>query len=369
MSRELLIMQNSFEWETKEGKTIETDKALNCKARNVEIEGQTYQNLSGVSTAESSENKFYKYEKITGIKSSTTYTWIFDIKSENTLTTGNITEIARIDLTRENGNQSIPCGFTGTVTNVFQRVKLKFNTPSANIKFIEFNLRNQFNVIDSSLTSNTITIKNNMLLEGDYTNTDLPVIINWIESVAEREVENGVYPIKLTNKGNSLLDINSPIPLRSLPKNNVRDTIENGKLIQRVGVFNASKNYSSAKWMGSMSPFLEFDFMQGSNRQNDNVYCNTLPYKTMGYNSEHNEKGFSTQVGFRIKPFEEDNKTREEYETWLKENETIIYYELVNPIVHELNIPPISIAKGGNIITTANNITPNLSMKYKKSKK
>ena len=164
-------------------------------------------------------------------------------------------------------------------------------------------------------------------------------------------------------------NIDLPVPLRSLPKNNVRDTIENGKLIQRVGVFNASKNYSSAKWMGSMSPFLEFDFMHGSNRQNDNVYCNTLPYKTMGYNSEHNEKGFSTQVGFRIKPFEEDNKTREEYETWLKENETIIYYELVNPIVHELNIPPISIAKGGNIITTANNITPNLSMKYKKSKK
>ena len=166
----------------------------------------------------------------------------------------------------------------------------------------------------------------------------------------------------------TLTEIPLPQPLRSLP-NGVCDEVVGNKLIQRVGVFNASKNYSSAKWMGSMSPFLEFDFMQGSNRQNDNVYCNTLPYKTMGYNSEHNEKGFSTQVGFRIKPFEEDNKTREEYETWLKENETIIYYELVNPIVHELNIPPISIAKGGNIITTANNITPNLSMKYKKSKK
>ena len=192
MSRELL-MQNNYEWGTKEGKTIETDKALNCKARNLKIEGQTYQNLSGVSTAESSENKFYKYEKITGIKSSTTYTWIFDIKSENTLTTGNVTEIVRIDLTKEDGNQSIPCGFTGTVTNVFQRVKLKFTTPSANIKFIEFNLRNQFNVIDSSLTSNTITIKNNMLLEGDYTNTDLPILINGIESVAEREFEQNLY--------------------------------------------------------------------------------------------------------------------------------------------------------------------------------
>ena len=166
-----------------------------------------------------------------------------------------------------------------------------------------------------------------------------------------------------------ITEVNMPIPLRSLPKNNVRDTIENGKLIQRVGVFNASKNYSSAKLMGSLSPFLEFDFMQGSNRQNDNVYCNTLPYKPMGYNSEHNEKGFSTQVGFRIKPFEEDNKTREEYETWLKENETIIYYELMNPIIHELNIPPISIAKGGNIVTTSNNIQPNLKFKYKKSKK
>ena len=166
-----------------------------------------------------------------------------------------------------------------------------------------------------------------------------------------------------------ITEVNMPIPLRSLPKNNVRDTIENGKLIQRVGVFNASKNYSSAKLMGSLSPFLEFDFMQGSNRQNDNVYCNTLPYKPMGYNLEHNEKGFSTQVGFRIKPFEEDNKTREEYETWLKENETIIYYELMNPIIHELNIPPISIAKGGNIVTTSNNIQPNLKFKYKKSKK
>ena len=67
-----------------------------------------------------------------------------------------------------------------------------------------------------------------VLLEGDYTTTELPEI-NGIESVSEKE--NNVLSVKINDNTTTL---NLPIPLRSLP-NNVCDTIEGNKLVQRVG--------------------------------------------------------------------------------------------------------------------------------------
>ena len=480
MPRELLMMQNNYEWGTAEGQTLEIENAIRSNVRDLKIEGQTYQNLSGVSTAESSENKFYKYEKITGIKPSTTYTWIFDIKSENTLTTGNVTEIVRIDLTKEDGNQSIPCGFTGTVTNVFQRVKLKFTTPSANIKFIEFNLRNQFNVIDSSLTSNTITIKNNMLLEGDYTNTDLPILINGIESVAERERNlanyiinvigtlgkkvvfdnknclkitstfsrritlpdfsdykiymcvygnnpenkiysigefNGIYispgnkkwqsntltanlnkfslynyqnteiyididslilervvnpyPLKLKiNEENNY--INLPIPLRSLP-NGVRDTVEGNKLIQRVGkiVVDGTNNISIYSIReNTIGLFMTDVTIKNVKGDSDLPFLSDSLEKirTCWKNDIEGVYQDWTKNRFFISISKSKlaGTTLNDIKSYFAENPMTLYYELVTPIEHTINVPRIPIRKGGNIVTTTNNIKPNLNIKYKK---
>ena len=45
-----------------------------------------------------------------------------------------------------------------------------------------------------------------------------------------------------------------------------------------------------------------------------------------------------------------------------------LYCELATPIEHTISVPRISIAKGSNIITTTNNVKPNLSIKYKRKK-
>ena len=57
--------------------------------------------------------------------------------------------------------------------------------------------------------------------------------------------------------------------------------------------------------------------------------------------------------------------TVEEAKEYIKDNPFVVYYELATPVIHELTIPSISTSKGTNIVTTTNNIKPNMTMKIK----
>ena len=67
---------------------------------------------------------------------------------------------------------------------------------------------------------------------------------------------------------------------------------------------------------------------------------------------------FPNDTGFNIYTFR----------TWLSENPITVYYELATPIIHDLEIPELRTSKGTNIITTSNNIKPNMTMKVKVKK-
>ena len=109
MPRELL-MQNSFAWTDAEGRLITADKALSCKAKNLLVEGKTFNNVykmenlkfTSIGTGGSQELKsdgYFYLNKIASdrycdivqdltlpIKPNTIYTLVVDIRT-NTLTT------------------------------------------------------------------------------------------------------------------------------------------------------------------------------------------------------------------------------------------------------------------------------------------
>ena len=202
MPRELLMMQNSFQWETAEGQTLEIENAIRSNARDLKIEGQTYQNLLGETKDieyVSTKSEFNYIYSFSNLKANTIYTLSYEIKSSNEITTNNNTILFRIEKIKADSNAIIMAGFTGTVDNIYRKYKLTFNTGSDTVQ-TKINLRNCFDHPSIGLTENTLSVRNLVLLEGDYTNgtmiTELPTSINGIESVAERESKNLLENVK-----------------------------------------------------------------------------------------------------------------------------------------------------------------------------
>lgn len=215
-----------------------------------------------------------------------------------------------------------------------------------------------------------------ILLEGDYTNTDLPTSINGIESVGEKE--NNILFIKIND---NITSLNLPIPLRSLP-NGVCDTIEGNKLIQRVGkaMLDGSDDENWVNGYGG-GDGKNNRFEVGFNYAMS-VTTNRTIYGLSDKFSYFNTVGIPPSGCFRmvlntanrlfvlfnpstdLVPLEDLSA----WKTWLSENPVTVYYELATPIIHDLEIPSISTVRGTNIITTENNIKPKLSMKVKVKK-
>ena len=97
MPRELL-MQNSFAWTDAEGRLITTDKALRCNARNLLVEGKTYQNFfTHEGEFFNDSGKYIGIGELKKLKSNTTYTVEVDLKSDKNFTSDNKNNIFRVD--------------------------------------------------------------------------------------------------------------------------------------------------------------------------------------------------------------------------------------------------------------------------------
>ena len=195
MPRELL-MQNSFAWTDAEGRLITTDKALRCNARNLLVEGKTYQNFfTHEGEFINDSGKYIGIGELKNLKSNTTYTVEVDLKSDKNFTSDNKSNIFRVDQYNINENGGLGNGVQGTITSTYQTFKFTFTTVS-NFKRAMVILRNNFHDTNVGLDCNTMYAQNIKVIEGDYTNTDLPAKINGIESVAERESKNLLENVK-----------------------------------------------------------------------------------------------------------------------------------------------------------------------------
>lgn len=350
-------------YKTFEGTEIVAENCVRAKVKDLVVEGKTYQNLVNINSYQNvtginlADNKVEYQTTETqsvgvinpiSIKSDTKYTLITDI-----LDTNGFEKSFIIRVTDENNKYSLNLGSINADT--VEKKFLVFTTPS-DLTYFKILLYNS-----SSYAGIKFTFP--ILLEGDYTNTDIPNSINGIESVTERE--NNILSVKINDNTTTL---NLPIPLRSLP-NGVCDTIEGNKLVQRVGkvTFDGTKEIN----LYNASTYARFSINMPINAK---AYSKRTAVYAKGYyfDAIMNEDRviFSSAVegANRLYIYNYDYKTVNDFKAYLTENPLEVYYELATPIIHDLEIPGISTTKGTNIITTTNNIKPKLSMKVKVKK-
>ena len=205
-------------YKTFEGTEIVAENCVKAKVKDLVVEGKTYQNL--VSNLDELVGKVYTRDTVaiidsTLFKANTTYTAMVAI-SESSYSSEKYGAIFSV--------------FYPTLTNGYRDISLKDGTFKLTFSTKgEIPSKIQLGVQYGNSNTSSFKLDNLVILEGDYTNIDIPNSINGIESVAEREKK--LLSIKINDNTTTL---NLPIPIRSLP-NGTCDTIEGNKLMQRVG--------------------------------------------------------------------------------------------------------------------------------------
>ena len=341
---------------TFEGTEIVAENCLGTKVRDLVIKGKTYQNLFGatlnqghvISDSASPQNRRVNSDGFT--LDSTTYTIC------------------------------VPSGYQVLVYVNYGNNSNKYIAWANKIIWTNSATTNNIRIMVKKTDNSEITVDEVIgkivLLEGDYTNIDIPNSINGIESVSERE--NNVLSVKINDNTTTL---NIPIPLRSLP-NGVADTIEGNKLVQRVGkvVLDGTENWALRV---TSDDYLVYNcgglnILKTSTdygRSSQKMICEQFaPSNISSMNSTAiTKEGICLResgTGFilSISKNKLDTQNLAGFKSYLKSNPVTVTYELYSQIIHDLEIPSISTTKGTNTITTTNNIKPKLSMKVKVEK-
>lgn len=334
-------------YKTFEGTEISIENCVKAKVKDLVVEGKTYQNLCIEDT--SNEKSSLNFSNHSMFKIGTYYTIILEITVDNA---------SQINLAFNTSSHVIlaPKGHNKGI--------YKFKVRNTNTSLGEVSSVKLLSLKQEGYT--TCLFKNVIVLEGDYTNIDIPNNINGIESVTEKE--NNVLSVKIND---NVSNINLPIPLRSLP-NGTCDTIEGNKLVQRVGkvVLDGSEDWKvssiNSNENGLLNIYYSLSNVVVKSQYNQSLICDKYIQQTSGIGNTTTE-GILINIEKRLYLRLSLDKvtTLEEAKEYISNNPFTIYYELETPIIHSLEIPSISTTKGTNVITTSNNIKPKLKLKVK----
>lgn len=324
-------------YKTFEGTEIVAENCVKAKVKDLRVEGKTYQNL-------------FKAELSQGHVGNSSTTYDLRVNSEGF----SLEEKTYTLYINTNYQLLLYYDYVNTGSSYVSwtdKIVWTNSTKTNNIRIMVKKTDNSEITVDE-------VIGKIVLLEGDYTTTELPEI-NGIESVSEKE--NNVLSVKINDNTTTL---NLPIPLRSLP-NNVCDTIEGNKLVQRVGkvVLENIKDYNIADQIKNNNRIgIMVGNVLGSSTRKPIISDHFFDLSNGG---ESVNGSFS--YGGRIFLYL-GLSTLEEYVEWFKGNPTTFYYSLSEPIIHDLKIPQLNTSRGTNVITTENNIKPKLKLKVKVKK-
>ena len=351
MPRELLTMTGTYT--QFEGANIVAENCLGARVRDLVINGKTYQNLC---------SKLVLYQGPVD----NNHNDLRDkrVSSENfSLKVGKYT-IIMID---ENMEIALYPNYISASSSfiTWTNCIVWDNTSEGNDIKLVVRKKSQSNITVDEVIGKVI------LLEGDYSNTDLPDSIDGIKSVAEEE-DNTIF-IKINDY--IVTNINLPIPLRSLP-NGTCDTIKNNQLIQRVGkiVIDGTQSFKLNNINQSKTTRCYFTLDNANiSKGANNLICNW--YIREGKHGDYEyiiiqsiAEETSNTVFISVLNSKLETRDVNGMKKYFSENPLPVYYELTTPITHSLEIPSINTVSKTNTITTSNNIKPVISCKLKLSK-
>ena len=332
-------------YKTFEGTEISIENCLKAKVKDLVVEGKTYQNL-------------FKAELSQGHVGNSSTTYDFRVNSEG------------ISLEEKTYTLYINTNYQLLLYYDYVNTGSSYVSWTDKIVWTNSTKTNNIRIMVKKTDNSEITVDEVIgkivLLEGDYTNINLPNNINGIESVSERE--NNVLSVKINDNTTTL---NLPIPLRSLP-NGTCDTIEGNKLAQRVGavLLNGTQDMTLANVNQTLTTRVRIR-MDNAKVSKNNLICKWFIRTGAHGDYEYiiiQDSSAGICLFISVLNTKLDTVDLNGIEKYFKENPLIVYYELATPIIHDLEIPSISTTKGTNVITTTNNIKPKLSMKVKVEK-
>ena len=218
-------IQNSLltgQYTSYSGTNLTCNDTLSSKTSNMVIKGQTYQNLCGLPM-----DKEYSTSSNTGtiinidyklFKQNTLYTCIVYVKHSQNISCDAPSSYLRIQYKT---GETLG-GLTGNITTDYKLFKFRFTTVS-NDNYILINQRNS--------NGGTQTFKNMIILEGDWTNKEVPSSITGIESVGEKENNK----ISILSQGKNLF--NKYLPMQASYNGAKEEILETG-----IKVYNDTPN-------------------------------------------------------------------------------------------------------------------------------
>lgn len=160
-------------------------------------------------------------------------------------------------------------------------------------------------------------------------------------------------------------------PLRSLP-NEVRDTIEGGKIHRRVGVVVLDGSETEIG-LNVRTNGYQFDFknVSASNGDSENITMLSSHFTGIKFNdrNNYNEAIYSYSGDNRIRIITNKATTIEEFKTWLSANPVTVQYELAEEIIEPHTENPLQNATTYKNITnifSTDEVSPVFYITYKK---
>ena len=355
------------------GTDVICNNTLVSRTYDMLIKGQTYQNLFKRINSQTTQEKDNNYI-LTGLENAYSILRIYPsyiLPKNNKYTV--IIDVKDINV--HDGRQFKIDGFNvdtwvcGTIieTTGLQKILLQGDQDITEIKL----------QINNGINCNITVSKNIIILEGDWTNKEVPSSITGIESAGQKENKISILS---NNKSADDIDYKEdkkeillPIEggLKSL-SNGVDDTIEQRNdgvyLVQRVGklVLNGSEEWVLINTQIDTKTF----YCQSPLRSiNHYVICDKIKFIDANYLWTNDVEGIGGngvgKIHFRINRSRLSTQNVNGLKEWLQTNPLTVYYELKTPVETKLDIQilDLEVYKDVTYVTTENAIQPALSFK------
>ena len=270
-----------------EGRDITINPSIEGKTKSVMIKGETYQNLvsnkesSYTLTQGTSADRSKLICETSLIKPNTLYTVIFEVTDINLAGTDNISI----------GVQYSYCNITGkTLVNVKDKGIYMGTFTTGNIvensdKTFRIKGSSEQWENDTTTTGKTITFKNVVVLEGDYTNAYIPPYFEGIKSIEDVEIKSvGKNLLNLKNISKTYGGLNFVVN-NNVVKASGTITNSNGTyddIIVPISSFPISNGNQVISATGKNSSNIIYQFLV-SNENGNNIYSGGYSFKTFSY--------------------------------------------------------------------------------------